>query len=863
MGKEKIVLGMQEHQQPLMRQYFSIKEKYPDAILFFRVGDFYEMFGEDAKTASAVLQIALTSRNREKDNPVPMCGVPYFAAESYIARLIKNDYKVALCEQVEDPKQAKGIVKREVVKVITPGTHSPAEPKENAYILSLFQRRGRRGFAAADISTGEFTLYETNNSFEDEIDRFEPREILCPLSFKSDVSFRQATNRLFISYIDDWSFEYTEAYKTLLRHFKVATLSGFGCDNLEIAISAAGALLGYLEDTQKGIVFRKISVFNPYSYMFLDSTTCRNLEITHNMKDGSKEGTLLWIMDETLTPMGGRFLRDAITKPLLDRQQIIMRHNAVESILADYELMEQLRGVLSEIQDIERLTMKISNKTAVPRDLLALRSSLINMPKIKNLLTSSPDIYLSKIGDGINQFDSAVHLIDSAIMENPPLNPADGGIIKDGYSPDIDELRQISQASKEFISRLEIQERQRTSIPSLKVGYNRVFGYYIEVTKPNLALVPPDYIRKQTLVNVERFITEELKEYESKVLGAQNRLKELELAVFQDIIEQMRQYEAAILNSAHLIAIVDFIYSLALIAKKYDYLKPTIQDDDLLEIKGGRHPVVERLISSQAIGFNDRFIPNDTLMDCRDNRLIIITGPNMAGKSTYMRQIALIAIMAQAGSFVPAESAKIGLIDRVFTRIGAVDFIAKGQSTFMVEMTETANIINNSSQKSLILLDEVGRGTSTFDGVSIAWAVAEHLAINIRAKTLFATHYHELTDIVFNVEGAKNYNAVVKEWGDEIIFLRKIEKGTADKSYGIHVAMLAGLPEDVINRSRVILKKLESGGLREHSPARQLNLFFSGDPVSLELIKIDTDSLTPQRALNKLIELKKMAEETV
>ncbi len=863
MGEEKIVLGMQEHQQPLMRQYFSIKEKYPDAILFFRVGDFYEMFGEDAKTASAVLQIALTSRNREKDNPVPMCGVPYFAAESYIARLIKNGYKVALCEQVEDPKQAKGIVKRDVVRVITPGTHSPPEPKENAYILSLFQRQGRRGFAAADISTGEFVIYETNNPFEDEIDRFQPREILCPMSFKSDVSFRQATKGLFISYIDDWSFEYTEAYRTLLRHFKVATLSGFGCDNLEVAISAAGALLGYLEDTQKGIVFKKISVFNPRSFMFLDSTTCKNLEITHNMKDGSKEGTLLWVMDETLTPMGGRFLRDAIVKPLLDHEQIVMRHNAVESLLADYELMERLRTVLGGIQDIERLTIKISNRTATPRDLLALRSSLINLPEIKDLLTSSPDIYLSNIGDGINQFDSAVHLIDSSIVENPPLNPTDGGIIKDGYNPDIDELRQISRASKEFISRLEIQERQRTSIPSLKVGYNRVFGYYIEVTKPNLSLVPQDYIRKQTLVNAERFITEELKEYESKVLGAQDRLKELELAVFQDIIEQMQQYEAALLNSARLIAIVDFIYSLALVAKKYDYVKPVVKDNDLLEIKGGRHPVVERLISSQAIGFNDRFIPNDTLMDCGDNRLIIITGPNMAGKSTYMRQVALISIMAQAGSFVPAESAKIGLIDRVFTRIGAVDFIAKGQSTFMVEMTETANIINNSTQKSLILLDEVGRGTSTFDGVSIAWAVAEYLAKNIKARTLFATHYHELTEIVFSVEGAKNYNAVVKEWGDEIIFLHKIEKGTADKSYGIHVAKLAGLPEDVIDRSRVILKKLERRGLREHTTARQLNLFFSDEPLALELIKINTDSLTPQRALNKLIALKKRAEETV
>lgn len=849
-------------QTPLMKQYWSIKEKYKDAILFFRLGDFYEMFGEDARTASAILQIALTSRNRESGNPVPMCGVPYFAAESYIARLIKNGYKVALCEQVEDPKEAKGIVQREVVRVITPGTHNPSEPKENSYVLSLYHRQGVTGVAAADISTGEFFLYETEGAIEDEISRFEPKEILCPISFKSNILFEQALGNVFVSYVDDWSFEYAEAYRTLLRHFKVAALGGFGCEDMHKAISAAGALLSYLEDTQKDIAFRKISVFNPHSFMFLDSTVLRNLEITHNMKDGGKEGTLLHIMDETLTPMGGRFLRGAITKPLLNLHEIITRLNAVDSLLFDYELIEELKGILSRIQDIERLAIRIGSKVAGPRDLLSLRNSLINIPEIKRLLSKSTDKYLFQIGEGLSEFDSLVELIDSAISDNPPLNPADGGVIRDGYNPDIDELRQISQNSREFIAKLEIKEKQRTSISSLKVGYNRVFGYYIEVTKPNLALVPQDYIRKQTLVNAERYITEELKDYETKILSAQDRIKELEVALFQDILEQAGQYESSLLQSSNLIAILDFIYSLAVIAKKYNYVKPTVTDGDLLEIKEGRHPVVERLIQRQAAGtFNDRFISNDTFMDCRENRLLIITGPNMAGKSTFMRQVALIAIMAQTGSFVPAQSAQIGLIDRIFTRIGAVDFISKGQSTFMVEMTETANILHNATQKSLILLDEVGRGTSTFDGVSIAWAVAEYLAKNIKARTLFATHYHELTEIVFSVEGAKNYNAVVKEWGDEIIFLRKIEKGTADKSYGIHVARLAGLPQEVIDRSRIILKKLESSGPKALISPSQLTLFFTEDPIILELINIDLEKITPQKALKKLITLKKMAEE--
>lgn len=848
-------------QTPLMKQYSSIKEKYKDAILFFRLGDFYEMFGEDAKKASAVLQITLTSRNKESDEPIPMCGIPHFAADSYISKLIAGGYKVAVCEQVEDPKQSKGIVQRDVVRVITPGTHNPDQPKENTFILSFLSRQGKTGVAAADISTGEFIVYETTNPVEDEIIRFEPKEILCPERVKSDLNFQQAIKGYFLSYFDDWKFDYSEAYKTLLGHFKVASLNGFGCENMDIAISSAGALINYLEETQKKIAFKKISVFQSDSFMFLDSTSCRNLEIFHNLKDGTIDDTLLWVMDETLTPMGGRFLRNALIKPLSDLSLIMKRQNAVEALIEDFELMEALKTVLRGMHDIERLTMKTSNKTASPRDITALKNSLINLPRMNVMLASSSNLYLNELGSGISEFDALVKLIDCTLAENPPISPSEGGVIKKGCNPYVDELREISSSGKGFIAKLEAQERQRTSISSLKIGYNRIFGYFIEVTRANLSLVPDDYIRKQTLVGSERFITQELKEYETKVLDAEDRLKQLELELFHGLLEDIKGYEGNLLSSSMNIAIVDFLYCLAGIAKKYDYTKPVIANNDIIEITEGRHPVIERLISKQAIiSLNDTFIPNDTLLDCGSNKLIIITGPNMAGKSTYMRQVALIVLMAQMGSFVPAKSAHIGIVDRIFTRIGAVDFITKGQSTFMVEMTETANILNNATERSLVLLDEVGRGTSTFDGVSIAWAVAEYLAKNLKSRTLFATHYHELTDIVFTIEGAKNYNAVVREWGDEIIFLRKIEKGSADKSYGIQVARLAGLPEEVIERSRVILRKLEGSGFRERTSAPQLNLFFAGDPITVELLNMDLDSLTPQKALKKLRELKNKAE---
>lgn len=845
-----------------MKQYFSIKEKYHDAIVLFRLGDFYEMFGEDAKTASRILQIALTSRDKSKDDPLPMCGVPYFSVDTYISKLIKAGRKVAICEQVEDPKLAKGIVQREVVKVITPGTHVPEQPKENAYIMSIFSYQGTSGITLADLSTGAFILYETERPIEDEIGRCEPREILCPRSAKDNLHYQEAFRGLFVSYYDDWYFDYPEAYKTLLKYFKVSSLDGYGCSGLTTALSAAGALISYLEETQRVLSFKKISVLNQSSYMFLDTATKRNLELTHNLRDGAVEGSLLWVLDETLTPMGGRFLRDAVTMPLLSTDEIRQRQDAVEALIEDYELMEDLRTVLRKIQDIDRLTSRVISRSAGPRDVVALKTTVVHLPDIKKYLIASSNPFIKETGKNIGEFRELEELISASIVDNPPVNPRDGGIIKKGYNREIDELRDISTSGKDFIARLEADEKQRTGIPSLKVGFNKVFGYYIEVTKPNLHLVPDDYIRKQTLANCERFITPDLKEYETKVLGAEDRLRELEYELFQNILEKMQKHTAALLATAAQIALVDFLLSLAVVAKRYDYVKPAIHDDGMLEIIEGRHPVIERLITTRSsAAMDEKFIPNNTVMDYEDNRLLIITGPNMAGKSTYMRQVALIVLMAQIGSFVPATQAGIGIADRIFTRIGASDFITKGQSTFMVEMIETANILNNATGKSLILLDEVGRGTSTFDGISIAWSVAEYLANTLKARTLFATHYNELTDLSLNIEGVKNYNVVVKEWGDEVIFLRKIEKGPADKSYGIQVARLAGLPEGVIERAKVVLDKLEKKEARTLMPRHaQMDLFTTGDPVTQELLMIDMETMTPQKALKTLAALKKKAE---
>ena len=849
---------------PLMKQYFDIKEKHKDAIVLFRLGDFYEMFGEDAEKASKILQITLTTREKSKEEPIPMCGVPYFASESYISKLIKAGYKVAICEQMEDPKEAKGIVRRDIVKVITPGTHSPENPKENSYIISLFPSANKHGIAVADISTGEFILYETEENIEDEMHRFEPREILIPRSLKENIYYKEALNTFYTSSYEDWYFDYSEAYKILLSHLKVSSLDGYGCDGMVAAISAAGALVGYLEDTQKeAFILKKISAFRHDSYMFLDAATQRNLELTHNLRDGSREGTLLWVLDETLTPMGGRFLRSSLLKPLIEIQEIKRRQDAVEYLIEDYELLEELRTSLRKIQDIERLSSKVSLRSANARDLIGIKNSLTYLPKIRKSISICKNHYLRSISEDISEFSGLRQLIEKSILDSPPITLRDGGIIRDGYSAEVDELRKISTKGKDFLAELELKEKNRTGISSLRVGYNRVFGYYIEVTKANLHMVPDDYIRKQTLVGGERFITPELKEYESKILGAEEKLKNLEYQIFQEILNEVNKESPLLSKTAHATAIVDFLSSLAVTAKRYNYVKPAVDESGIVDITDGRHPVLERIPS------DEKFIPNNTYIDTEDNRLLIITGPNMAGKSTYMRQVALIVLMAQIGSFIPASLARIGIADRLFTRIGASDLLTKGQSTFMVEMIEVANITHNATHKSLIILDEVGRGTSTFDGISIAWATAEYILNAIKARTLFATHYNELTELSLTHNGVRNYNVSVKEWGDEIIFLRKIEKGPSDKSYGIQVARLAGIPEDIINRSKEVLANLEKEELDETGSPKfahrktkrgtvQLDLF-SSMPASIvsEILNLDVKALKPEEALEKLMDLKK------
>ncbi|NOY65530.1 MAG: DNA mismatch repair protein MutS [Nitrospirae bacterium] len=855
---------------PLMKQYFSIKDEYPDAIVFFRLGDFYEMFGRDAEIASSILQITLTTRDRGKDNPIPMCGIPYFSAEGYITKLIKAGYKVAICEQVEDPDTAKGIVRREVVRVITPGTHTPENPKENNFILAFCADGAKHGIAIADLSTGEFIVYESDRPLEDEITRFNPKEVLCPENLKDDIHYEYVLNGLYATYYDQWYFDYSEAYKTITEYFKVYSLEVFGLEELRAAVSSAGALINYLHENQKGnLVLSRPVLLRQSQFMFLDATTKTNLELTENLRDGTQEHTLLDILDETLTPMGGRFLRQNITRPLVDIELINKRLDVVETFLNDYELQDILRTYLRKIQDIERIATRILQRTANARDLIAMKNSLTAIPYIKKALSGVSVPLIAELITKVHDFNDLCELIGRAIVENPPSSLKEGGIIKDGFNRDVDELRALSTKSKDYITALERREKERTGISSLKIGFNKVFGYYIEVTKPNLHLVPDDYIRKQTLVNAERFITEELKDYENKVLGAEERLKGLEYELFQEILREAASYGDRILETARALGVIDFLFSLSIVAKKSNYVRPKVDDSGIIEIIEGRHPVLEKA------SFEERFIPNSTYMDTEEHRLLIITGPNMAGKSTYMRQTALIVLMAQMGSFVPAEKATIGIVDRIFTRIGASDYLSRGQSTFMVEMIETANILHNATSRSLIILDEVGRGTSTFDGISIAWAVAEYILQNIKARTLFATHYHELTEIAMTHQGVKNYNVAVKEWGEEIIFLRRIERGPADKSYGIHVARLAGLPEEVVKRAMEVLTNLESAEITETGLPRvagkkgrrktqQLDLFsYNYEPLISRLEKIDTDRITPEEALKRLKELKKILRESL
>ncbi|MBI4826117.1 MAG: DNA mismatch repair protein MutS [Nitrospirae bacterium] len=854
---------------PLMKQYQQVKRNHPDAILFFRLGDFYEMFGQDAVIASKILQITLTARSAGKDAKMPMCGIPHFAADNYIAKLINAGHKVAVCEQVEDAKDAKGIVNREVVKVITPGTFHADNPKENNYILSFFQKESIFGIAVADITTGEFFLYETFDNLEDEINRFQPKEVLYPLGLKDSATVGTSLDDYYLTPYDDWYFDYIEAYRKLLKHLNVASLEGYGCEGMIVAISAAGALMNYLEETQKDAVsFSKLSVLRRDSCMLLDAATQRNLEITKNMKSGDIEGSLLGVLDETLTPMGGRLLRTWIVNPLLSPDEIKMRQGAVGALLESGAKLSQIHNLLDRTADIERIASKINNESANARDLTALKSSLKSFPELKEVIGSISNKRMAVLSANIDELGELMSLIDNAINEDAPMSMRDGGLIKHGYNAGIDELREISGSVKDFIVTLQKSEREKTGISSLKVGFNRIFGYFIEVTNTNLPQVPEHYIRKQTLVGGERFITPELKEYETKILGAEERLKVLEYDLFVEIRNEAAKEVARLQKSSSAIAELDVLYSLARVAKKYSYECPVVDEGDRIEITDGRHPVIERLAS------DERFVPNDVLLDNGANNVLIITGPNMAGKSTYMRQVALIVLMAQMGSYVPAASARIGVVDRIFTRIGASDVITKGQSTFMLEMLETANILNNATDKSLIILDEVGRGTSTFDGISIAWAVVEYIANRLHSRTLFATHYNELTELSIVLDGIKNLNVAVKEWGEEIIFLRKIEEGPADKSYGIQVARLAGLPQDAITRAKEILSNLEKSELNElgapklayssdadrskKSSVGQLDLFTTqADPVMKEILGLDVMSMTPIDALNKLYEIKR------
>ncbi len=862
---------------PMMRQYFEIKSNYPDAILFFRLGDFYEMFLEDAVTASKVLDITLTSRNKGAAEEVPLCGIPFHSCQPYISRLVENGYKVAICEQVEDPKTVKGIVRREVVRVITPGLvvdTDTLKPKENNYLLALVEVEGRWGVAGLDITTGEFRVTECVDAegVRSEIASLNPREILLPEG-AAGAGLRQAFANLFagrmLNALPVERCEPEPARRRLLTFFACASLEPFGCENLHGATTAAGMILHYLGETQKGALdhIRSLRTWQSSEFMVLDEATRRHLELTATLSDGSRRGSLLGVLDRTVTAMGGRRLRQWLHQPLVEVEKIRRRHAAVAELVEKSLLRGELRETLNGIYDLERLNGKISMASANAKDLVALRHSLQRLPPLLELLAGLDAPLVAELRT-IDPLPEVVELLATAIVDDPPFVLREGGLIRDGYCPELDELRAISREGKGWIARLERQERERTGISSLKIRYNRVFGYYIEITRSQLERVPEDYQRRQTLANAERYITPALKEYEEKVLGAEEKMVEIEYDLFQQVRQQAALQGGRVQRSAGALADLDVLFSLAELAHERGYVVPEIDDSGDLLIVEGRHPVIE------AMSLGEPFVPNDVAMDTRENQLLIITGPNMAGKSTFMRQVALIVLLAQMGSLVPARSARIGVVDRIFTRVGASDNLARGQSTFMVEMTETAHILRHATPRSLIVLDEIGRGTSTFDGISIAWAVAEYLhdTAAVAAKTLFATHYHELTDLALTRERVRNYNVAVKEWNDQVIFLRRIVKGGASHSYGIQVARLAGLPAPVIERAREVLRNLESGEFEREGeprlarsrrgarpPTPQLSLFDSADDPLREMLRqTDIDCLTPLEALNLVNKMKKM-----
>jgi DNA mismatch repair protein MutS len=881
---------MTEPSTPLMRQYAAIKKEHPAALLFFRLGDFYELFFEDAVLASRELQITLTSRNKEKGMAVPMCGVPYHAAEGYIAKLIRKGFKVAICDQVEDPRLAKKLVRREVTRVVTPGTSadSSLSSEENNFLAAIAEVGDRAGFAALDLSTGEFRATEFRGEdaarrIQEELQQLRPKELLygssAPL-FETGVSPAQrVVARRSVGYaetpLDDWIFAPDHAVPLLENHFGVLSLEGFGLAGKTAAASAAGAILHYVRSTQRGTLDHvdRIGFYERQNCLVLDAVTVRNLELIEPLFAGSDQGiTLFRSIDATVTPMGKRLLRSWMLRPSIELPVINARLDAVEAQVKELVPREELRKTLDGILDLERLLSRVTLETANPRDVLALAASLARIPVLRNALAKFTADRLQTLHGSIDELTDLRQRIDMALVAEPPLSLNDGGVIRSDVDKELDDLRDLSRNSKQYLAQIEQRERQRTGISSLKIKFNSIFGYYLEVSNPNLHLVPADYQRKQTLVNAERFTTPELKEYESKILDAQEKIVEIERRLFAELRSAVAAEARRIRQTALALAEVDVLAALAHIAALRDYCRPRFEESGDIEIIAGRHAVIEQ---QDILGAGERFVPNDLYLNSTTHSVLILTGPNMGGKSTYLRQTALIVILAQMGSFVPASSTRLGVIDRVFTRIGASDNLARGRSTFMVEMTETAAILHTATPRSLILLDEVGRGTATYDGLAIAWAAVEYLHARTRARTLFATHYFELTELADRLSGVKNYHVSVKDSGGGIVFLRKVEPGAADRSYGIEVAKLAGLPNEVIERAREVLQEHESAEQRvtdqlasdltgdnlRPRPAAQLTIFTPlSQPVLERLREVDLNRLTPLEALNLLAELKKQIE---
>ncbi len=876
---------------PMMQQYMAIKEQYKDCILFYRLGDFYEMFYDDALTASRELEITLTGKNCGQEERAPMCGVPYHAVDVYLNKLVAKGYKVAICEQAEDPKQAKGIVKREVIRIVTPGTNLSQQALDegrNNYLMCLVYDNNQFGLAITDISTGDFYTTEvaTLKELYDEIHRFSPSEIICNDSFyMSGASLDDFKDRLHVSVstLDTWYMDEAVSVQKIKEHFKVASLDGLGLTDFPSGTLAVGALLLYLYETQKNTLdnLTKITPYRSGGYMIIDSATNRNLELIETLREKQKKGSLLWVLDKTKTAMGARLMRNWIEQPLIEKKKITARQDAVEELYNDMITREEIREYLNAVYDLERLVTRISYRTANPRDLIAFKTSLGMIPPVKQLLSQAKSAELKEIDERMDCLEDIYDLIEKSIQDEPPIMIREGGMIKEGYNEDVDKFRLSRTEGKTWLAELEAREKEKTGIKNLRVRYNKVFGYYLEVTNSYKELVPEDWTRKQTLANAERYITPELKDLEDMILGAEDKLAALEYDLYCEVRDSIGEQVVRIQETAKAIAHLDVLASLACVAQSNDYVRPSINTKGVIDIQGGRHPVVEKMNNNQM------FIDNDTYLDNRNHRISIITGPNMAGKSTYMRQSALIVLMAQIGSFVPAKSANIGIVDRIFTRVGASDDLASGQSTFMVEMTEVANILRNATSRSLLILDEIGRGTSTFDGLSIAWAVVEHISNPklLGAKTLFATHYHELTELEGKLDSVNNYCIAVREQGDDIIFLRKIIRGGADKSYGIQVARLAGVPDSVIDRAKEIASWLEETDVtdkaknlqvrtsakkkevvREAVPAeKQMSLFdiYPADhPVLKELAGLDVSNMTPIQALNTLYELQKRLKET-